>query len=254
MKILILCMSCNQKIFKYQEEVCRNTWIKRAKELDIDLYIYTSSNKDYIDNDKIYCDCPDDLTHTFEKTIKAISQLNYKEYDFILRTNLTTYINCDLLIKYCEYMKKENSNISCGDLMLKDNHLIYRGNSLIMTPEIWEYIIDNPSNESLHDDLAITEILKDYKDIRISYSSLRYFMDKMRIGHPYTISTYENLKDNIEGIIYISYRMNDKDNFSRYLELGFGYYIDSIVRNLDNDKFELNHLLMDYDHNTFLKI
>jgi len=252
MKLCILCMSCNQQIFKYQEDVCRNTWIRRAHELNIDTYIYTSSNRDYIDNDIIYCNCQDDLKHTFEKTIKAISQINYKEYDYILRTNLTTYINCDLLIKYCKYLKKENLNISCGDIMKKDDYYIYRGNSLILTPEICEFIINNPSNENLHDDLAISEILKEYKDIRLSYGSLRYFMDNMRKGHPYTISNYNDLSNNIQGIIYISYRMNDNDQFSRFIELGFGYYIDSIVRNLVNDKFELNHLLMDFNKKIFL--
>ncbi len=35
MKICVLCMSCNQDIFKYQEMVAKNTWIKHLKEEDL---------------------------------------------------------------------------------------------------------------------------------------------------------------------------------------------------------------------------
>ena len=44
MKICVLCMSCNQEIFKYQEMVARNTWIKHLKEANIDVFIYKSGN------------------------------------------------------------------------------------------------------------------------------------------------------------------------------------------------------------------
>lgn len=247
-------MSCNSQIFKYQEDVCRNTWIKRGKELGIDIYIYTSSYKNYIENDKIYINCPDDLKHTFEKTIKAISQLDYYKYDYILRTNLTTYVNCDLLIDYCKYLKENNYEIACGDIMLCNHGMYaYRGNSLILMPKVWDFIINNPSYENLHDDLAISEILKNY-DHKPHYSSLRYYMDQHRIGHPYSINSYDQLKDNIEGIIYISYRINGEDEILRFIELGLGYYIDSVVKTLKNNYIKSNHFLYNADTKQFLKI
>ena len=252
LNICILCMSCNDQIFKYQEDVCRNTWIKQGKKLGIDIYIYTGSDKDYIEDDIIYCNCLDDLEHTFEKTIKAISQIDYLKYDYILRTNLTTYVNCDLLIKYCKYLKENNYEIACGDIMLQDNFYIYRGNSLLLAPNVWKFIIDNPSHENLHDDLAISEILKNYRHTP-HYSSLRYYIDKHRINHPYSIDSYDKLKENIEGIIYISYRING-DEYDRFNELASGYYIDSIVKKLDNNDIKSNHYLFNYDTGQFLKI
>ena len=54
-KICVLCMSCNQEIFEYQEMVAGNTWIKHLKEHNIDIFIYKGANdKTYIDNDIIY--------------------------------------------------------------------------------------------------------------------------------------------------------------------------------------------------------
>ena len=243
MKILILCMSCNQDIFKYQELVCRNTWIKCAKDLNIDIYIYTTSNKDYIDNDIIYCNCLDDLNNTFEKTIKAFSQIDYNKYDYIVRTNLTTYINCNLLLKYCVLLKQNNIDVSCGDMAIKNNKMLYRGNSLILAPKIIKYIIDNKeyitndiNYKDLHDDDAISKILENLHPLSIHNSSLRYVMDNMRKNHPYNINNINNTNEilsKLYGIIFISFRLNESTEYSRYNELALCYYIDNIINKLN---------------------
>lgn len=252
-KICVLCMSCNQEIFEYQEMVARNTWIKHLKEHNIDVFIYKGSDKTYIDDDVIYCDSEDDLDHTFDKTKEAFSQISSK-YDFIVRTNLTTYINPELLIKYCEWLKENNYDIACGDICKNDiGCFVFRGNSFIMTNEVMQYIIDSgyDNKKMLHDDLAISEILFGSK-FNVCVCSLRYYKDTIRKQHPNYL--HEINKDNLEGIIFISYRIYGEESkpLYRYFELGLAYQIDSIYKTLNNNSIKNDKLIYDLKRSSFI--
>jgi len=251
-KLCVLCMSCNQEIFEYQEIVARNTWIRHLKEHNIDVYIYKGSDKTYIDNDIIYCNCEDNLDHTFEKTKIAFSKILDK-YDFIIRTNLTTYINTELLIKYCDWLKENNYDIACGDICKNEKGYIYRGNSFIMTNEVMRYILNSnyDNKKMLHDDLAISEILFDSK-FNVCVCSLRYYKDTIRKNHPNYLN--EINKENLEGVIFISYRIynEDKKPLYRYFELGLAYQIDSIYKILDNISIKNDKLIYDLKKSSFI--
>ena len=251
MRICVLCMSCNQEIFEYQEMVARNTWIKHLKEENIDVFIYKSGNNKIID-DIIYCDCEDDLKHTFEKTIIALNYIKDK-YDYIVRTNLTTYINSKMLICYCEHMNNNNIDIACGDICRLNNNYIYRGNSFIMTNEVLQYIINNDYNNEkfLHDDFAISEILFNSK-FNVDVCSLRYYKDTNRKHHIYYLN--EINKENLEGIVFISYRIygEDKKPIYRYFELGLSYQIDSIYMKLENKTLKYSNFIYDLDKSMFV--
>jgi len=252
-KLCVLCMSCNQEIFEYQEMVARNTWIKNLKEHGIDVFIYKGSDKTYIDNDVIYCYSEDDLDHTFEKTKEAFSQVLDK-YDFIIRTNLTTYINAELLVKYCEWLKENNYDIACGDICKNDDgYFIFRGNSFIMTNEVMSYIFNSKydNKKKLHDDWAISEILFDSK-FNVCICSLRYYKDTTRKHHPNYL--HEINKKNLEGILFISYRLygEDKKPLYRYFELGLAYQIDSIYKALDNNSIKNDKLIYDIKRSSFI--
>lgn len=233
--------------------VARNTWIKNLKEHEIDVFIYKGSDKTYIDNDVIYCYSEDDLAHTFEKTKEAFSQVLDK-YDFIVRTNLTTYINAELLVKYCEYLKENNYDIACGDICKNDNgYFIFRGNSFIMTNEVMLYILNSKydNKKKLHDDWAISEILFDSK-FNVCICSLRYYKDTTRKHHPNYL--HEINKENLEGILFISYRLygEDKKPLYRYFELGLAYQIDSIYKALDNNSIKNDKLIYDIKRSSFI--
>ena len=109
MKLIILLLSCNQKYFKKQ---CEETKRQFQKQLDhfnlndnVKIYSYTSGTNEGIINDTIYCNTLDDYNHTYEKTIRCFEILdeNNIEYDYIFRTNSSTFINIKLLY---EFVKK----------------------------------------------------------------------------------------------------------------------------------------------------
>lgn len=127
MRCLVLTMGCNQDFFIREEKKVRETWAKDIldkKYLDLDYFTYTASSDEnsYIDYEThtIYISCKDDLYGTFEKTSKCFKLLNdegiLKNYDFIFRTNMSTYINVSLLNIFLHSDLIDNNLIYGGDI------------------------------------------------------------------------------------------------------------------------------------------
>lgn len=109
-KILVLVMSCNLPQYKQKEEDIKKTWAKDIldKKYDnIDLWFFTAGNYDMLDVEghKIYTDCNDHRDRTFQKLMKTINNVeaNNLEYDWILRVNISTYINIELIDMIVQY-------------------------------------------------------------------------------------------------------------------------------------------------------
>jgi len=107
-KCLILCMSCNIPFFQKEEKLISQTWGKdvfNGKYPNINIAIYSASEDGkyhYNKNThKLLVPSGDGLFDTFEKTKLAFKAANsiaeLKDYDFILRTNTSCYINIKLL-------------------------------------------------------------------------------------------------------------------------------------------------------------
>lgn len=125
-KIVILIMSCNEKLFIEEEKVCMETYLKNvSKYPNIEFYFYRGKNTkeqepnqdiNWLDEEShvIHLNSEDD-TYTFEKTIAAFKFLEEHgiKYDYILRTNTSTWVNIDLLNKFVGYLDNDTKNY-CG--------------------------------------------------------------------------------------------------------------------------------------------
>ena len=103
--LLILAMSCNEPFFVESRHVTHDTWAKDVilgSYSNIGFYSYTASEtgEEYIENNTIYLNCGDKLENTFEKTMCVFDFLNKNNitFDYVLRTNTSTYINLLLSI------------------------------------------------------------------------------------------------------------------------------------------------------------
>jgi len=106
--ILILSMSCNVPYFQGLLATVKDTWVKpiiQGKYKNIKWFGYTSCDThhpkpmiDYKEN-MIYVDCPDDLSHTYEKTKLAYQMIKDAgiEFDYVVRTNTSVFVNVKLL-------------------------------------------------------------------------------------------------------------------------------------------------------------
>lgn len=111
-------MSCNHPFFEKQFNFAKDTWLKEVWNFDnIDYCLYSSSEteKFYINKKKhiIKVPCDDSIFGTYDKTIKTltlIEQENIYDYDYIFRTNGSTYINISLLNEFIQNLKDEDWN------------------------------------------------------------------------------------------------------------------------------------------------
>lgn len=121
-KIIILILSTNNEIYEPFIVALKETWVKKAKANNIECFFYEGGyHNSYIDGDTIKLNVNDDLNSTSEKLISAIDILkkNKIEFDFIFRTNLSSFIIVDNFLAY--FKENEKNIVYCG---YKGKHVV----------------------------------------------------------------------------------------------------------------------------------
>ena len=162
-KILILAMCCNQDFFIEQENYIKELYAKdiiEGKYPNIEFYTYTASydTKYHINKTehKLYVPADDTLTGTFEKTqnvFRLLKHLNF-DYDYVLRTNCSTYINVELLNRFINEITLDDKKIYTGSIYLSEfgtgpyNWCFYGVGNALLLSKFWIDIIlkTNPKN------------------------------------------------------------------------------------------------------------
>ena len=157
-KILILVMSCNDDFFKNQEQIIRETWLKPVidgKYENIDYCFYRGDviekHKYNKENHLLTLRCEDNIKNTFKKTYYAFKVCNklFKDYDYIFRTNTSTFVNVPLLEAFVNHIACENFNILwTSELYSLSNsfcpyplYLYGRGNGLLISKHLINNVI-----------------------------------------------------------------------------------------------------------------
>ncbi len=113
-------MSCNDDFFVKEERMIRcDSYAKHILSgmyENVDFWTYSASKDDKVHINKnvhkILLPCEDDLRHTWIKTKLAFQTLDVigLEYDYVFRTNLSTWINVPYLIQFVESIPEEDSD------------------------------------------------------------------------------------------------------------------------------------------------
>jgi hypothetical protein len=114
-KIIILILSTRNERYEPFIVALRETWVKKARAKSIECFFYEGGHdKTFIDGDIIKLNVNDDLNSTSEKLIYALKTLKESEieFDYIYRTNLSSFIFIDNLIEF--FNKNGNSIIYSG--------------------------------------------------------------------------------------------------------------------------------------------
>lgn len=261
-KILILAQSCNQELFYKQEQLLRTLYVKDIldnKYPNIDFWFYTASydTKYHVSKQehKLYIPADDSLEGTFEKTNKCFKLINSLkwDYDFILRTNCSTYINVELLNNFINTTNIDPNKIYCGSIYLTDNAtgpynwLFYGvGNALLLSKKWINVIIKqdlkhikNYVNNKLEpyykiDDNTIGLIINNYA-----------FENKMNIydiWQSFKFPNINNIPDNPETYIIIPFREYNLEN-TRNNEYNNALFIHNKIKNTDISKIPVNNML-----------
>jgi hypothetical protein len=179
-RILILVMSCSDSFFENQVNKIKETWAFKIlnKTYDNISFMYYRGNLDeetHYDNinNELVLKVDDDLYYTFKKTIYALKWINEHniQYDYIFRTNTSTYINVELLNAFVQTLDDDNIVYSSELYSLIESNTplpmnIYgRGNGLLISKKMINVLIENSLNLrylELTDDVGIGNVLNSY--------------------------------------------------------------------------------------------
>ena len=177
-KILILVMSCNDEFFKQQVEKIKQTWAKPildGKYSNIDFMSYDGWDAQHYydkDNKCIHIRCEDDLDNTYKKTFYALSIIKHNfDYDYVFRTNTSTFINVDLLNKFVQRLDNDEILWTSEVYSLVEANAPYplclygRGNGLLFSKKLIDILLKEGITmlyEEHVDDVVIGNILNSY--------------------------------------------------------------------------------------------
>ena len=201
-------MTCNDPCFIHEMNVIKNTWAKPVldgKYDNLDIWFYTSGDKNYIDIDNhiIYVDADDSLYGTWEKTLNTFNIINkYFDYDFIFRTNCSTVINCQLLSTFINYLDINTNEFWAIDYMFEKNYIIMKDLNYII-PYGFGIII---SNNIIH------KLINNYNIEYLYYNNLI---------HKYTSDIFSD--DNMLALIVNHINEIEQDSI-KYVHFNHAYY------------------------------
>ena len=153
-KILIMVMSCNDDFFIKQESIIKETWSNKINKFDnINYLIYRGDSdiqKHKYDkqNHILTLKCEDNIDNTFKKTYYAFN-LAHKifDYDYIFRTNTSTYVNIELLNALIQQLDNDEILWSSDLYSLSNSFCPYplylygRGNGMILSKKLVNIIL-----------------------------------------------------------------------------------------------------------------
>lgn len=187
-KIIILIIASNDAEHENDLETQKKTWISKCPE-NISVIFLRGWNNDYslLDNHTLYVPCREEYSLILTKTLLGIEYiLNHLSFDVLIRTNVSTYFEGNLLNKelgrpiydfeffggYFDKTKMLYKN-------KKKSHEYISGAGIFLSKGTANQLIKlNPKNYiGMADDVAIFEFLitkKDITCIRIVRNNLHY--------------------------------------------------------------------------------
>ena len=257
-KILITVMSCNDDFFIKQEQIMKETWIKQLNQFDnIDYIIYRGDpniQKHKYDKEQhlLSLRCEDDINNTFKKTYYAFKLADkIYDYDYIFRTNTSTYVNIALLNQFIQELSNDEILWSSDLYSLSNSFCPYplylygRGNGMILSKKLINIILSEGISHlylGKCDDWMIGNILNSYW-IKQGKDYLDYIKG---YKHGWYKCVPEEQPNNHKLCVYGN-RNRDWDFIKQFITIQIKRYRE---RHLENDQYkELNETFEQNQYN-----
>lgn len=163
MKIIIIVIAQKQEPYITLEAACRNTWAS-VKHPDIQvLYLHAQPNiTSHIDNDELIVEGDEGFTNIGYKTIKAFEYcLNHLEFDYVYRTNISSYVDQYGLYDYATTCSIDN--IYSGIIGDHNGIPFASGCGYLISKNLMQYAVDNRhlwDHISHYDDVSLAKVLQ----------------------------------------------------------------------------------------------
>jgi hypothetical protein len=170
MKIIILVLTYDDGGgYSFMDKCVKSTWGNVKYEGVEVFYQYSKplDNEEYIvDGNNIICNGFESYYSIGYKTIKSFKHLIKKDFDFLLRTNSSSFINFENLIKYLEDKPKNKfySGAPIPHHSIDLNIDFATGSGYILSKDLVEYVVNNEEEWNHHypDDVSLGKMMKDY--------------------------------------------------------------------------------------------
>ena len=210
MRILILIISSeNLPIYKKEKELWR-TYMTSHEE--IDAYFIESKtgiSKTYLENQTIYTNGEESYEQLIHKTLDALEFCIPSQYDYIIRTNLSTVWDFNTLYRYLQNCPKEGFYAGQYGPYYNKKTLQYwfhfvGGMGIIMSKDVAVLLLENR---------AITESFRDIDDVDIGYTMYQLGVQIQLIY----FCGWESCMDCVEKRSHFFYRMKQEDRENEHI-------------------------------------
>jgi hypothetical protein len=209
MKVLILVLSMNDgKHYSEFFETQKKTW----DSIDVDgfrtFYYFGNCLENKIVDNEIYLVVKEDLYNTSKKFIESLKMIKDFDFDYIVRTNSSSYID---KFKIKEFLKnKPNEKFISGIIGRHESVNFVSGACFFMSKDIVNFILENEKDIDLNiiDDLSLGYFFQKH-NIQITNKDVtRFWADKEHIIKTHKIS-----------MEYFHYRIFTGSNTERYNDI-----------------------------------
>jgi hypothetical protein len=163
MKIIILVLSLNDgDLYTEFYNTQKKTW--DSIEVDgIDTFYYFGNCEDneIVDNN-IYTNVSETLLNCTDKTLEAFKLINNMDYDYVFRTNSSSYVDKHRLKEYLN--NKPKTNFYSGIIGLHEHNYFCSGSGFFLSKDLITLLINNEDklDRNLIDDVSIGKLLNSF--------------------------------------------------------------------------------------------
>ncbi len=228
MKILIFIIASDElEIYKEEQKVWRK-YMHSHKDIT-SFFIKGKSSCDAL-QDELHFDTEENLKPgIINKTIMALKKIDCSAYDYIIRTNLSSFFVFENLIKFLD--NKPRRNFYCGKTGQEPLYKWVSGAGIIISNDVANILIDNYNdlydNKELPDDVLIGKVLSKY-DITVTeaprtdilyinnindlYNDIENFYNNNTIFHYRIKQIYYTPENRLSSELFILNLLYDKYN------------------------------------------
>ena len=236
---LILASDTAPEYLKFQK-----LWRRMMKvNKNVDCFFYKGhpnlTQSEFLEDDTLWIKIDETLDNVYEKTLRAFEYFIPKldKYDFVYRSNLSTFVSFEHMLKFCETLPK---TMSCGAVAggippedeqrnsIKAGFSFPGGNGFLLSPDLVKRLAEEKIPLVVQDDVTIGVALRKW-EVRIQEFARPDYRDDGHwfVNNDNLIDKSTNWNLNPKPIMF-TYRIKSIDR-TKDVEI-----MDSMIKNLYN--------------------
>ena len=147
-RVVILSMFCSKSGYVHEKNAVEATWGQKAIKAGFKHIFYREALKDSelgLHGNVLCVKCGKNRQDTYDKTVLAMKYVEENlQYDVVVKTNVSTYVNIDILEQLLEYKESYGKNLIYGNRLRLLSQLMYvRGDFTVLDRPICQQMINN---------------------------------------------------------------------------------------------------------------